>query len=74
MKFDFNLLISDGVGEGQFPICKEYELPQLKNACKLLDNSYEPNITFIIVQKRINTRIFKVNSLKFSTSVMKIRN
>lgn len=53
---------SDGVGNGQFKLCKEFEFPQLKTACRLLGGDYNPKITFIVVQKRINTRIFTVIS------------
>lgn len=51
---------SDGVGDGQLKLCKEFEIPQMKSACKLIEPDYDPKITFVVVQKRINTRIFKV--------------
>lgn len=49
---------SDGVGDGQLNMCKEYEIPQLQNACGTIDPNYKPQMTFIVVQKRINTRMF----------------
>lgn len=52
---------SDGVGDGQFALCQSFEFPQLKAACQLFDTTYNPDITFIVVQKRVNTRIFSVN-------------
>lgn len=61
--FTSTLLFSfyrDGVGDGQLPVCREYEIPQMSNACRQIDDSYRPKITFIVVQKRINTRIFAV--------------
>lgn len=40
-------------------MCKEFELPQIKKACRLLDEQYNPTVTFIVVRKRVHTRIFK---------------
>lgn len=59
--FDF----SDGVSDGQFNICQQFEVPQLKQACRLIHPDYNPPITFIVVQKRNNTRIFRVNNNLF---------
>jgi aubergine len=53
-----NAIHSDGVGDGQLRMCKEYEIPQLQDACKLDYKDYDPDFTYIVVQKRINTRIF----------------
>lgn len=52
------ILFRDGVGDGQLKVCEEYELPQLQDACKMEYSGYNPKFTFIVVQKRINTRIF----------------
>lgn len=57
---------SDGVGDGQLATCREFEFPQLKAACRLFDVNYNPEITFIVVQKRVNTRLFLVNILNHS--------
>lgn len=51
---------SDGVGDGQLKMVKEYEIPQMKKAFAMLDMNYDPGFTFIVVQKRINTRLFAV--------------
>lgn len=53
---------SDGVGDGQLKLCKEFELPQIKKACRLLDANYNPFVTFIVVRKRVHTRIYKKSS------------
>jgi aubergine len=45
----------DGVSEGQLPIVAEHEVAQLRS-CFAAD--YCPQISVIVVQKRINTRIF----------------
>jgi aubergine-like protein len=51
------------VGDGQLDTVKNYEVPQFIKACSLIDSSYKPKLSVIIVQKRINTRIFtKVNN------------
>lgn len=51
---------SDGIGDGQLQACKSLELKQLKTACASIEEGFEPKLTFIVVQKRINTRFFKV--------------
>jgi len=48
----------DGVGEGQVSHVKEHEVERLREVVKTLKPDYVPMITFIIVSKRINTRIF----------------
>lgn len=56
---------SDGVGDGQLQMCRDYEIPQLKTACTLENPNYNPQFTFIVVQKRINSRIFAVSIFRF---------
>ncbi|XP_054717751.1 LOW QUALITY PROTEIN: protein argonaute-4-like [Uloborus diversus] len=46
----------DGVSEGQFEKVKEHEVRCIREACKRLNEDYEPGITFIVVQKRHHTR------------------
>lgn len=53
-------ILRDGVGDGQLKMCQEYEIPQMENACITIDADYKPKFTYIVVQKRINTRIFVV--------------
>ncbi|KAK3281973.1 Protein argonaute-3 [Cymbomonas tetramitiformis] len=48
----------DGVSEGQFQQILLDELPKLRAACAQLDEEYRPPITFVVVQKRHNTRLF----------------
>ncbi|XP_051113404.1 protein argonaute 5-like [Andrographis paniculata] len=50
----------DGVSEGQFQQVLHYEVDAITKACSSLDVEYKPTITFIIVQKRHNTRFFPV--------------
>lgn len=52
------IIFRDGVGDGQLKMCSEFELPQIITAMNAVEDGYVPNITMIIVQKRINTKIF----------------
>lgn len=54
------IMYRDGVGDGQLRMCDEYEVPQMRAAFATVDPDYNPTLTFIVVQKRINTRIFAV--------------
>ena len=51
----------DGVSEGQFPAILNHELSAIRRACAKLKGGFEPNVTFIIAQKRHNTRLFVEN-------------
>ncbi|KAF4533261.1 Argonaute-3 [Ephemera danica] len=50
----------DGVGDGQLRTLVAYEVEQLINCFPSLtrDEVYEPKFTVVVVQKRINTKIF----------------
>ncbi|KAK2702004.1 hypothetical protein QYM36_019391 [Artemia franciscana] len=52
------ILYRDGVGDGMLPIARDYELPQLREVIANVKPNYKPNFSCIVVQKRINTRIF----------------
>ncbi|XP_047337741.1 protein argonaute PNH1-like [Impatiens glandulifera] len=51
----------DGVSDGQFYQVLLYELDAIRKACASLDPTYQPPVTFIIVQKRHHTRLFASN-------------
>ncbi|XP_031269949.1 protein argonaute PNH1-like [Pistacia vera] len=51
----------DGVSEGQFYQVLLYELDAIRKACASLEASYQPPVTFIVVQKRHHTRLFSSN-------------
>ncbi|XP_056639087.1 protein argonaute-3 [Diorhabda sublineata] len=53
------VIIRDGVGDGQLDYCKQYEIEQIEQVLRELE--LDIKICFIIVQKRINTRVFSVN-------------
>lgn len=49
----------DGVGDGQVQQVVDHEIKQLENAIKIAQESkpnWNPQIVFIIVSKRINTK------------------
>lgn len=48
----------DGVGDGQLKVVRDYEVPQMKVSFSNIDKTYKPMLTYVVVQKRINTRIF----------------
>ncbi|XP_015119376.1 protein argonaute-2 [Diachasma alloeum] len=52
----------DGVSEGQFPQVMHWELQAMRNACKKLGPTYQPKITFLVVQKRHHIRFFPTDS------------
>ncbi|XP_050746167.1 protein argonaute-3 isoform X2 [Drosophila biarmipes] len=47
------IIYRDGIGDGQLNTCFKYEIPQFEMVC-----GDRIKISFIVVQKRINTRIF----------------
>ncbi|CAG7726410.1 unnamed protein product [Allacma fusca] len=48
----------DGVGDGQFQEVLRVEMSAIRRACLSLNETYEPRISFITVQKRHKTRFF----------------
>jgi eukaryotic translation initiation factor 2C len=52
----------DGVADSQFPTVLEYEYTAFRQACYELEATYCPPITFVVVQKRHNTRLFPVDA------------
>ncbi|KAA8535033.1 hypothetical protein F0562_030036 [Nyssa sinensis] len=51
----------DGVSDGQFYQVLLYELDAIRKACASLEPSYQPLVTFIVIQKRHHTRLFASN-------------
>jgi len=52
------LVYRDGVGDGQMETVKTYEVQQFFNAFKTFQADYKPKLAVVIVQKRINTKLF----------------
>ena len=61
------LIYRDGVGEGQYQIVLDKELPRLRDACRgvygisYVEGEY-PQISLIVVGKRHHTRFYKTNN------------
>jgi eukaryotic translation initiation factor 2C len=56
------LFYRDGVSEGQFKQVMDSEVSAIKAACASLDKSYNPTITFLVVQKRHHARFFPIET------------
>ena len=52
------IVFRDGVSDSQLSLSATYEAEQFKKAFDIIDEKYKPGFAFIVVQKRINTRIF----------------
>ncbi|GBB88310.1 hypothetical protein RclHR1_14880004 [Rhizophagus clarus] len=52
------IMYRDGVSESQFEMVLTHELEKIKEACKEIDETYNPPITFVIVGKRHHTRFY----------------
>jgi len=56
------IVYRDGVGDGQLQVVANYEVEQLSDCFALFGESYKPKMAVIVVQKRINLRIFAVGN------------
>lgn len=59
------VIFRDGCSEGQFLTVLAQELLAMRQACKELEEGYQPPITFIVVQKRHHTRFFPTDNNKY---------
>ncbi|KAL2726285.1 piwi-like protein Ago3 isoform X1 [Vespula maculifrons] len=55
------IVYRDGVGDGQIDTIAKYEVKQLLATFTHIDPDYKPQLSVIVVQKRINTRLFCEN-------------
>jgi len=53
------VLFRDGVGDGQLQFAAAHEAAQFLSAFQALSPPFEPKFTMVVVQKRINTRLFQ---------------
>jgi len=53
------MVYRDGIGEGMIDAVLTSELPQFEEAFELVQPGYKPSLAFIVVKKRIHTRIFE---------------
>eukprot|EP00795_Rhopilema_esculentum_P012740 gene12740-3467_t len=56
------IVYRDGVGDGQLHVVANYEVQQFSDCFALFGESYKPKMAVIVVQKRINMRIFAATS------------
>jgi len=54
------IIYRDGVSDGDLKQVEEIELSDLIESFKSYPGNYSPMVSLIIVQKRINTRVFQV--------------
>ena len=52
------IVFRDGVGDSQLSILAKYEAQQFSDTFRHISDDYQPSFGFVVVQKRINTRIF----------------
>ena len=52
------LVFRDGVGDTQLSTVASYEADQFRDSFRHISDDYSPSFGFVVVQKRINTRIF----------------
>lgn len=52
------IIFRDGVGDGQLDIVSNYEVKQFIETFNYIEPGYAPRLSMIVVQKRINARIF----------------
>lgn len=51
------IVYRDGVSDGALNLTQDHEVPQLATIFQNFE-AYEPKLSFVVVQKRINTRVF----------------
>ncbi|VAH11821.1 unnamed protein product [Triticum turgidum subsp. durum] len=71
-KPDQVIIFRDGVSESQFTQVINIELEQIIEACKCLDDKWEPKFTVIVAQKNHHTRFFQANSYQRSTTAISV--
>merc|ERR1719192_3044030 len=52
------IVFRDGVSDSQLSLSAAYEAEQFRDSFRHISDKYNPGFGFIVVQKRINTRIF----------------
>lgn len=52
------IIYRDGVGDGDLDYVEKYEVKQLIATFNRIAPNYRPQLSVVIVQKRINTRLF----------------
>lgn len=58
------VIYRDGISDGEFVSVLEKELTGTREACMQLSSSYQPALTYVVVNKKDHTRMFQSNSEK----------
>ncbi|KAL0887394.1 hypothetical protein Bca101_011377 [Brassica carinata] len=62
MRPEHIIIFRDGVSESQFSQVLNIELDQMMQACKFVEENWEPKFTVIIAQKNHHTKFFQANA------------
>lgn len=54
------VVFRDGVGNGQMSMVRDYEVTQLQECFQEFSADYQPKLSVVIVQKRVNTRLLAI--------------
>jgi aubergine-like protein len=57
------VVFRDGVGNGQMSMVRDYEVTQLQECFQEFSADYQPKLSVVIVQKRVNTRLLAIGVL-----------
>nr|AZG02837.1 RNA-binding protein PiwiB [Platynereis dumerilii] len=60
------IMFRDGVGDGALPVVAGHEVPQMEAVFPSIQEGYQPNFAFIVVQKRINQRIMAIQGRDYA--------
>jgi eukaryotic translation initiation factor 2C len=64
------LVLRDGLSEGQYPMAEKEELPAIRRGLIEANRELDPKITFLIVTKNHNKRVFRVNGQQITSSAI----
>jgi len=57
---DIVVVFRDGVSDTQLNVVQDHEVPQFLSCFKEMNNGHQPKFAYVVVQKRINTRVYNV--------------
>ena len=57
---DLVVVYRDGVSDTQLNVVQEHEVPQFLSCFKEMNNGHQPKFAYVVVQKRINTRLYNI--------------
>jgi len=57
---DLVVVFRDGVSDTQLNVVQDHEVPQFLSCFKEMNNGHPPKFAYVVVQKRINTRLYNI--------------